>query len=95
MTTVEGIYVAGDVTGVEEASTAMEEGNLAGVAAAEALGYLDGQEAAARKMEIRRRMDALRSGPFGEGRRKNKELQVEAMEEYRKNHRKETAENGE
>ncbi len=94
-TTVEGIYVAGDVTGVEEASTAMEEGNLAGVAAAEALGYLDGQEAAARKMEIRRRMDALRSGPFGEGRRKNKELQVEAMEEYRKNHRKETAENGE
>ena len=31
-TTVPGVYVAGDVTGVEEASTAMEEGNLAGLA---------------------------------------------------------------
>ena len=37
-TTKEGIYVAGDSSGVEEASSAIEEGKLAGIAAAEALG---------------------------------------------------------
>jgi len=37
---VPGIYVAGDIAGVEEASTAMEEGKLAGIAIAESLGYL-------------------------------------------------------
>ena len=94
-TTVEGIYVAGDITGVEEASTAMEEGNLAGVAAAEALGYLDGPCAAGKKQEIRRRMDMLRSGAFGEGRRRNKEKQLADMEAYRKNQEKEAGEDGE
>lgn len=39
-TSVDGIYVAGDTAGVEEASTAMDEGRLAGAAAAEALGHL-------------------------------------------------------
>lgn len=39
-TTKEGIYVAGDSSGVEEASSAIEEGKLAGIAAAEALGKL-------------------------------------------------------
>jgi len=39
-TTINGIYVAGDVCGVEEASTAMEEGKISGIAAAESLGYL-------------------------------------------------------
>ena len=37
-TTVPGLYVAGDIAGAEEASTAMEEGRLSGIAAAEALG---------------------------------------------------------
>ena len=94
-TTVEGINVAGDITGVEEASTAMEEGNLAGVAAAEALGYLDGPCAAGKKQEIRRRMDMLRSGAFGEGRRRNKEKQLADMEAYRMNQEKEAGEDGE
>lgn len=73
----------------------MEEGNLAGVAAAEALGYLDGPCAAGKKQEIRRRMDMLRSGAFGEGRRRNKEKQLADMEAYRKNQEKEAGEDGE
>lgn len=59
------IYVAGDIAGVEEASTAMEEGRLAGAAAAESLGYLDAEDAEKRKQEIRERLSLLRSGQFG------------------------------
>ena len=36
---VKGIFVAGDLAGVEEASTAMDEGRLAGLNAAKACGY--------------------------------------------------------
>lgn len=82
-TTVEGIYVAGDVTGVEEASSAMEEGNMAGVAAAEALGFLTRDEADSHKLEIKKRLDTLRSGFFGAGRRASKQKQLEAMKNYR------------
>ena len=72
-TTIPGLYAAGDVTGVEEASSAMEEGNLAGVAAAEALGLLSEEEASAKKNEIRERLETLRSGLFGEKRRTAKD----------------------
>ncbi len=78
-TTVPGLYVAGDVTGVEEASTAMEEGNLAGVSAARALGLLTDEEARAKREEICATLDALRSGLFGEGRRNAKGRQLAAM----------------
>lgn len=67
-TTLPGVYVAGDITGVEEASTAMEEGRLAGIAAAEALG-LAADTAVRDKAAVRGRMDVLRSGPFGLARR--------------------------
>ncbi|HHW02120.1 MAG TPA: FAD-dependent oxidoreductase [Thermoanaerobacterales bacterium] len=77
-TTVPGIYVAGDVTGVEEASSAMEEGRLAGVACAESLGYFEGQKALELKQEIWRRLDALRTGPFGEARFRAKNEQLNA-----------------
>lgn len=83
-TTVPGVYVAGDVTGVEEASTAMEEGNLAGIAAAEALGYLTPAAAAERKQAVYDRLTVLRSGPFGERRRQLKDQQLSAMENYKK-----------
>ena len=82
-TTVKGLYVAGDVTGVEEASSAMEEGNLAGVSAALALGFLTAEEAAAKKAEIEERLDILRSGMFGEKRRTAKEQQLDFMEHHR------------
>lgn len=78
-TTVPGLYVAGDITGVEEASTAMEEGSLAGVCAAEALGALDAVQAKQRRDEIGARLDTLRSGPFGERRRLAKQQQLDAM----------------
>ncbi|RLB83548.1 MAG: pyridine nucleotide-disulfide oxidoreductase [Deltaproteobacteria bacterium] len=39
-TTVPGIYVAGDAAGIEEASTAVITGGIAGLAVAESLGYL-------------------------------------------------------
>lgn len=82
-TTVSGLYVAGDVTGVEEASSAMEEGNLAGVAAAESLGLLTAEEAAEKKQEIMERLNALRSGMFGERRRQAKAEQLSNIERYR------------
>lgn len=72
-TTVKGVYIAGDISGVEEASTAMEEGRLAGVACAESLGLYCAEEALTIKKEIWERMNALRTGPFGEGRRSAKE----------------------
>ncbi len=79
-TTVEGLYVAGDVTGVEEASSAMEEGNLAGVCAAEALGLLSTAEAEEKKSEILQRLSVLRSGLFGEKRRIAKQIQIQNMQ---------------
>lgn len=67
-TSLPGVYVAGDLAGIEEASTAMEEGRLAGLAAAEALGHLSPKEASAKKGEVQERLAALRIGSFGEGR---------------------------
>ncbi len=68
MTTMEGIYVAGDLTGIEEAHTAMEEGKVAGIAVAEVLRYLESSKAAELKGQAKGHLDGLRSGPFGEKR---------------------------
>lgn len=62
-TTVPGIYVAGDAAGIEEASTALEEGRLAGIAAYERLRDVDA-EGHAEIAAIQRRLDDLRGGPF-------------------------------
>ena len=70
---MDGIYVAGDIAGVEEASSAMEEGRLAGIAAAESLGFYDTATAKVLKDDVWMRMDKLRTGEFGEKRRKAKE----------------------
>lgn len=67
-TTVPGIYVAGDIAGIEEASTAMEEGKLAGVSIARSLGKLSDAAAEARKQEVRCSLEELRLGPFGQRR---------------------------
>ncbi len=63
-----GIYLVGDVTGVEEANTALEEGRLAGIAIAEALKYISLEDAGKLKKEIWQRLNELRMGPFGEAR---------------------------
>lgn len=60
-TSVPGLYVAGDAGGVEEASSAMATGRLAGVGAARRLGYADGYEAAVE--QTRADLEALRQGP--------------------------------
>ena len=78
-TSQEGIYVAGDVTGVEEANTAREEGRLAGISAAQSLGLIPGAEAEKRKDEVWSRLHALRLGPFGEKRLAEKE---KILDEY-------------
>jgi len=67
-TTVSDLYVAGDIAGVEEASTAMEEGRLAGIAVAESLNLYPKAHAASLKEEVWNRLNALRTDPFGEKR---------------------------
>jgi sarcosine oxidase subunit alpha len=63
------IYVAGDLAGIEEASSAMIEGTIAGIAAARSLGHStrDSEEMLA---TARAQLDALRAGPKGEKVRK-------------------------
>ncbi|MEM3341211.1 MAG: FAD-dependent oxidoreductase, partial [Thermoplasmata archaeon] len=65
-TTVSGVYVAGDVSGIEEASSAMMGGRIAGITAALTLGF--GEPVKAKKMldEYFHQLDSLRKGPFGE-----------------------------
>jgi thioredoxin reductase len=79
-TTVPGLYAAGDVTGVEEASTAMEEGRLAGICAAASLSYLSQEEAEQRQSACEKRMALLRTGSFGEKRREAKQEQLARFE---------------
>ena len=82
-TSVPGLYVAGDAAGTEEASTAMEEGRLAGLAAAEALGYISRSEFENRACVIRERLSSLRMGIFGEGRRKAKQKLISSWSKCR------------
>jgi NADPH-dependent 2,4-dienoyl-CoA reductase/sulfur reductase-like enzyme len=67
-----GVYVAGDVTGIEEANTAMDEGRLVGVIVAEKLGRATKSEVAKLKREIRTRLGHLRIGTFGDERARGK-----------------------
>jgi sarcosine oxidase subunit alpha len=63
------VYLAGDVSGIEEASTAMLEGRVAGAHAAMTLGTvpLQGQPPAAQVIaEAKADLCAIRKGPFGD-----------------------------
>ncbi len=82
-TTVKGIYIAGDVSGIEEASTAMEEGRLAGISAAWSLGYYDDQEAEILIEEEWRKLNLLRCGQFGVNRKVSKDEILNKWEEMR------------
>ena len=68
-TSIPSIYIAGDISGVEEASTAMEEGRMAGLCAAHSLGYVDEDTYTYGFAAAEGRMLALRSGMFGQKRR--------------------------
>lgn len=72
-TTVKGIYVAGDISGIEEASTAMEEGRLAGTDAAASLGLCSQYERDRFTSQGWERLNSLRCGTFGERRRTAKD----------------------
>lgn len=63
-TSVEGIFVAGDVAGVEEASSAMVEGYLAGLSAANYLGYYS-YNVKEKREDYLTQLNDLRSGPIG------------------------------
>jgi sarcosine oxidase subunit alpha len=62
-TNKKGIFVAGDSSGIEEASTAMIEGKIAGISAALLLRYKDGKKLLSQYIED---LKKFREGPFGE-----------------------------
>jgi len=66
-TSIGGIFVAGDVSGIEEASSAMIEGRISGVAAAFRLGFIDKEELKAKARELEQALLSLRQGMFGPG----------------------------
>jgi thioredoxin reductase len=72
-TSVKGIYVAGDASGIEEASTAIIEGRIAGLAIAWSLDYLDAPDFLKQRDQQLKSMVGLRSGSHGEARGKAKE----------------------
>jgi NADPH-dependent 2,4-dienoyl-CoA reductase/sulfur reductase-like enzyme len=72
-TTLPDVFVAGDTTGVEEANTALEEGKIAGVSAAESLGLIARADADAERAAIEARLRGLRLGPFGVNRQRAKD----------------------
>jgi sarcosine oxidase subunit alpha len=72
-TTLPGIYVAGDVSGIEEASTAIIEGRIAGLSIAQSLGYLEEQAFLEQREQQLQSMRGLRSGSHGEARGKAKD----------------------
>lgn len=80
-TSNEGVYVAGDSTGVEEANTALEEGKIAGIAAAQSLGYIKDEDAEKLKSEAWERLRSLRYGPFGERRYSAKQDIIDEYEQ--------------
>lgn len=63
-TSVPGIFAAGDVSGIEEASSAMIEGRISGIAAAEYLGFISKEELAEKQEELEKALLALREGMF-------------------------------
>lgn len=63
-TSIPGVFVAGDVSGIEEASSAMIEGRMAGIAAAEYLGYIDKTELDENLKSLDVALEGLRQGMF-------------------------------
>ena len=63
-TSVKGIFCAGYVSGIEEASSAMIEGRIAGFAASHRLGYIDEQSLHKEVEELESSLETLRQGMF-------------------------------
>lgn len=65
-TSVSGLYVVGDAGGIEEASSAMIQGRMAGMACAMEQGFISPVVGKDRLRMLRDSLDRLREGPFGE-----------------------------
>ena len=77
-TSLPGVFVAGDVSGIEEASSAMIEGRMAGIVAAEYLGYMEKEELDTELVSLDDALDGLRQGMFAP---KNRGKAIEKTEE--------------
>ncbi|MDR1816514.1 MAG: FAD-dependent oxidoreductase [Clostridiales Family XIII bacterium] len=77
-TSIPGVYAAGDVSGIEEASAAMIEGRIAGLAAARRLGFLEEGAFAEAVAAQEAALAGLRKGMFAPG---NKGKVFEATDE--------------
>ena len=77
-TSLPGVFVAGDVSGIEEASSAMIEGRISGAVISEYLGYMTKEEREARVSELESALEALRQGMFAP---KNRGKKIEKTEE--------------
>ncbi|MFH0993015.1 MAG: FAD/NAD(P)-binding oxidoreductase [bacterium] len=64
-TTLANVFVAGDAAGVEEASSALVEGRLAGLCAARKLGHVH-SDFEREVADCHHQLAVLRSGPFGQ-----------------------------
>ena len=81
-TAVQGLYVCGDASGVDNGASALEGGRMTGLWVAEALGYEHTNSKAIRNL-ARGRLAYLRRGRRGQQRREAKNV---IAREY-KNHR--------
>lgn len=77
-TSIPGVFAAGDVAGIEEASSAMIEGRMSGYAIANYLGFLSDEERKRKEEEQEASLDALRQGMFAP---KNRGKKIEVTEE--------------
>lgn len=73
-----GVFAAGDVSGIEEASSAMIEGRISGIAMAAYLGFATQEEKESRKAELEAQLDTLRQGMFAP---KNRGKNIQKTEE--------------
>lgn len=76
-TSVAGIYAAGDVSGIEEASSAMIEGRIAGIAASVRLGFLSEKEGEQKFQQQKIALEGLRQGMFAPEMRGKEIVQTE------------------
>ena len=81
-TTRSGVFVAGDVAGIGEASTAMEEGKLAASGMAHRLGYVSDTELRETREEALDRLGELRTGVIGQKMRLGKQECLEGYERH-------------
>ena len=77
-TSIPGVFVAGDVSGIEEASSAMIEGRMAGIVAAEYLGFMESDDLKEGLEGLEQALDGLRQGMFAP---KNRGKTIEKTEE--------------